>query len=387
MALKPARTSKGQAGREHETPTAAPAAVTVPGLVPAPALPDGSPAVTGWLLRGKDGRLTAYAPCADGVLRWTETHPGGPEWTGPELVAAATGLDPRLSVAQGGDGYVHLLALRRTTTPAGEPRTDVVHAIQYQSGRPVKDWYPMGTPYRDQEKAAQVGHPAAVVDSADNLNVFVRNAGGGVCARGQLSSGKWGNWKDLKGSGSYGTICAGASEDGRVEVLAPARRGVMRWARSTGGGEYEQVPDLKLQVADGSVSAQHTGEGRITFFWRESEDGDVHAFRADDPAVPLGGAASGPVAVLRTPVDGHDCTLMAQRGPDGRPALAAYPTEAESAGAVWASTGEVCAGVPALATDAAGRVVLAAFGTDGLLRITRQKTTEPGLALEPWTVV
>lgn len=146
MASKPARTSKGQAGREHETPTAAPAATAVPGLVPAPALPDGSPAVTGWLLRGTDGRLTAYAPCAGGVLRWTETHPGGPEWTGPELVAPATGLDPRLSVAQGGDGYVHLLALRRTTTPAGEPRTDVVHAIQYQSGRPVKDWYPMGTP-------------------------------------------------------------------------------------------------------------------------------------------------------------------------------------------------------------------------------------------------
>ncbi|MEU1078415.1 MULTISPECIES: hypothetical protein [unclassified Streptomyces] len=385
MAFKPARTSKGQAGPERETPAAAP--VTSPGPVPAPALPDGSPAVTGWLLRGKDGRLTAYAPAAGGVLRWTETRPGGPEWSGPELVAPAAGLDPRLTVAQGADGYVHLVALRRTTTPAGEARTDVVHAIQYQSGRPVKDWYPLGTPYRDQDKAAAVGHPAAVVDSADNLWVFLRNAGGGLCARGQLSSGKWGNWKDLKGSGSYGTVCASTADEGLIEVLAPARRGVMRWRRSPGANEFEQVPDLKLQVADGSVSAQHTGEGRITFFWRESEDGEVRAFREDLPAAALGGASNGPVAVLRTPVDGHDCTLMAQRGPDGRPALAAYPTEAESAGAVWASTGEVCAGVPALAIDAVGRVVLAAFGTDGRLRVTRQKTTEPGLALEPWTAV
>ncbi|WP_240003169.1 hypothetical protein [Streptomyces cinnamoneus] len=39
---------------------------------------------TGWLLRGKDGRLTAYAPVSGGVVRWTETRPGGPEWTGPE---------------------------------------------------------------------------------------------------------------------------------------------------------------------------------------------------------------------------------------------------------------------------------------------------------------
>ncbi|WP_234386580.1 hypothetical protein [Streptomyces sp. ERV7] len=373
MAFKPARTSKGQAGREHEVPT--------------PALPDGAPAVTGWLLRGKDGRLTAYAPSAGGVLRWTEVRPGGPEWTGPELVAPATGLDPRLTVAQGGDGYVHLVALRRTTTPAGEARTDIVHAIQYQSGRPVKDWSPLGTPYRDQEKAAKVGHPAAVVDSADNLWVFVRNAGGGLCARGQLSSGKWGNWKDLTGSGSYGTICASTAEEGRIDVLAPAKRGVMRWTKGPGAGEFEQLPDLKLQVANGSVSAQHTGEGRITFFWREADGGQVHAFRSELPAVPLDGDASGPVAVLRTPVDGHDCTLMAMRGPDGRPALAAYPTEAESAGAVWASTGEVCAGVPALATDASGRVVLAAFGTDGRLRVTRQKTTEPGLALEPWGIV
>ncbi|MEU4352736.1 hypothetical protein [Streptomyces sp. NPDC023838] len=395
MAFKPARSSKGQAGREHETPTAAPAA-SAPGLVPSPALPDGSPAVTGWLLRGKDGRLTAYAPGAGGVLRWTETHPGGPEWTGPELVVPAPGLGPRLTVAQGGDGYVHFLALQRNATPAGEPHYDVVHAVQYQSGRPVKDWYPLGTPYRDQTRAAKVGHPAAVVDSADNLNVFIRNAGTGLCARVQQTSGKWSNWLDLDGSGSYGAVCAGAAEDGRVDVVMPAKRGVMRWTRAAGSDKYERVSDLELQVADGSVSALHTGEGRTTFFWRETEEGEVHAFRADGaddvddadvPSVPLGGAASGPVAVLRTPVDGHDCTLLAQRGPDGRPALAAYPTEAESAGAVWASTGEVCAGVPALATDAAGRVVLAAFGTDGRLRITRQKTTEPGLALEPWTVV
>lgn len=385
MALKPARTSKGGSGREPEAPARkAPAA---PGLAPVLATPDGRPTVTGWLLRGKDGRLTAYAPGDGGVLRWTEVRPGGPEWTGPELVAPKAGLDPCLTVAQGADGYVHLFALWRSVTATGEAHTDVVHAIQYQSGRPVKDWYPLGTPYRDQTKAAKVGHPAAVVDSEDNLHVFIRNAGTGLCARVQESSGKWSKWLDLDGSGSYGAVCAGAADNGRVEVVMAAKRGVMRWTRASGNEEYQRVADLKEQPEDGSVAAQHTGEDRITFLWRESKSGEVQAVRGDAPPMPLGGAASGPIAVLRTPVDGHDCTLMAQRGADGRPALAAYPTEAESAGAVWASTGEVCAGVPALATDAAGRVVLAAFGTDGRLRITRQKTTEPGLAMEPWITV
>ena len=67
----------------------------------------------------------------------------------------------------------------------------------------------------------------------------------------------------------------------------------------------------------------------------------------------------------------------------GRPALAAYPTEDEALGATWTLTGDPCVGAPTLALDGRGRVVMAAFGTDGTLRVARQKP-EPGLALEAW---
>ncbi|MFI1397037.1 hypothetical protein [Streptomyces sp. NPDC020681] len=359
--------------------------------VPAPVstADDGSPTATGWLLRGKDGRLTAYAATDGGVLRWTETRPAGPEWSGPELLATAAGLEPYLSIAQGADGYVHLFGVRKTAQGGGEIRTDVMHAIQYQTGRPVKDWQPLGTPYpNDWKLAGQIGRPVSAVDGAGNVHVFVRNVGGGVCARSQAATGAWGPWADLKGSGAHGTLAAAASGGGRTEIVAPAREGVMRWVQDGNKAVFTRETDIPAQVQDGTVSALATGEDRVTFLWRDDKAAEVHAWRQDGVPEPLGGdTGTGPLALLRASVDGHDCTLMAHRDADGRPALAAYPTEDESAGAVWTGTGEVCVGAPALCADANGRVVLAAIAPDGGLRITRQKTNESGLAMEAWTRV
>lgn len=385
MALGPARRSKRQAGQTREVPTAERNRQHIPN--PVSTAEDGGPTATGWLLRGKDDRLTAYAPALGGVLRWTETMPGGPDWTGPELVARAEGLQPFLAVAQGADGYVHFFGVRQTPVGGGdEVRTDIVHAIQYQTGRPVKEWQPLGTPYpNDWKLAVQIGRPAAVVDGGGNVHVFVRNVGGGVCARSQTSTGAWKPWADLKGSGAHGRLAAGAADGGRAEVLAPARESVMRWVQDGDQPLFTRDGDIPSHVQDGSVSAVATGEDRLTFFWRDEKSGEVQAWRQDSVPEPLGGASgSGPVSPLRAAVDGHDCTLMAHRDTDGRPALAAYPTETESAGAVWTGTGEACVGAPALAVDARGRVVLAAFAADGSLRLTRQKTNEPGLAMEAW---
>jgi hypothetical protein len=103
--------------------------------------------------------------------------------------------------------------------------------------------------------------------------------------------------------------------------------------------------------------------------------------------VSLGGEPDkGPPAVLRTPIEGHDCTVLAYRGRDGRPAIAACPTEGEAEGLWWTPTGEPSIGAPALALDAEDRVVMAVIAADGTLRVARQKA-EPGLALAAWTQV
>ncbi|MCS0638107.1 hypothetical protein NX801_21110 [Streptomyces sp. LP05-1] len=378
---------------------------------PLPVSDPALPTTTGWLTRGRDGRLTAYAPAADGVLRWTETRPGGPHWSGPVLLPAP-GLLPYLSVAQGEDGYVHLAGMRRSRDAEGRPVSDVVYAVQFQTGRPLRDWRALSTPYPDdQELAAQVGVPAAVVDREGALHLFVRNAGGGVCARSQTKTGAWHQWVDLKGNGITGGIRAAVAPDGRTEVLAPAAKRLLRWQRPESRVPFRRCEDLPFAAAAEAPATEPTGDGRLTHFWHDGADATVRAWRPAAPAEPAAGDAgitvdagtagdpaeeapepaalgtapgAGPVAVLRAPVDGHDCTILAHRARDtGRPALAAYPTEQESAGVEWTPTGSPCAGAPALALDGRNRVVMAVIGTDGALWVARQKA-EAGLALGAW---
>ncbi|MDN3294702.1 hypothetical protein QWM81_11670 [Streptomyces ficellus] len=380
MAVWSARKAKRPAGASSRRSAAA----------TRPPLPDPTlPATADWLVRGKDGRLTAYAPAEGGVLRWTETRPGGPEWTGPVTIPAP-GVLPYLSIAQGADGYVHLVGLRRGRLADGTPATDVVYALQYQSGLAVRDWVAVGNPYpNDPDLAERIGLPAAVVDSEGSLHVFVRNVGGGICGRAQVPSGKWNKWADLKGSGINGTISASITSDGLMELVAPTEDHLLRWTQETRGVKFQRAEDIPARAEPGSLTSERTGAGRLTHYWHDADEGTVRAWRPSDkaPSVLGEGAGTGPVALLRTAVDGHDCTVMARRdAATGRPALAAYPTEDEALGATWTLTGEPCVGAPALGVDGRGRVVMAAFGTDGTLRVARQKP-EPGLALEAWTRV
>ncbi|CAM5369715.1 hypothetical protein [Streptomyces abikoensis] len=344
--------------------------------------------VTGWLLRGSDGRLTAYAPAEGGVVRWTETRPGGPGWTGPELLPMP-GLEPFLSIAQGPKGYVHLVGVRRREVEE-HTETDVVYATQFQSGRPPTNWRSLGSPHgQDWQRSAQIGAPAAAVDAA-GLHVFVRNSGGGVCGRRQDARGIWGPWADMKGSHVLDALTAVATPSGRVELTAPAAEFVLRWRQEQPGGPVRRVLNVPAKPAAGSSASGATGEDRVTHFWRDAADGQLQTLLPesgadDEPSVTsVGGTGSGPVAVLHAVLDGHDCTVLAQRTASGLPAVAVCPSGDETLPAQWSETGEEFTGAPALAVDGNGRVTVAVLGTDGHLRVARQRSDEPGLALGPW---
>ncbi|CAM5652708.1 putative protein OS=Streptomyces alboniger OX=132473 GN=CP975_27995 PE=4 SV=1 [Streptomyces alboniger] len=341
-----------------------------------------------WLLRGRDGRLTAYARADGGLLRWTETAPGGPGWSGPDFFESPDLT--YLTLAQGADGYVHFLGRRERRDGEGKPVVDIVHSIQYQSGRPLMDWRSIGNPHTKLvERAPHLGAPAAAVDAAGTVHVFVRDAVNSVRMRREGKGGKWEGWKDFKVRQALDGIVALATSTGRVEVYAPGAEATLRWAQETQGGELVRADDIPLAPAPGSGTALETGPDRCTFYAADVDGGGVLAHRPADggAAVPLGGdPGTGATAALRTPIDGHDCTVLAHRTRSGRPAIGAFPTEDEGAGLWWAGTGEPCLGAPALALDARGRVVVAAVGLDGTLRVARQKA-EAGLALEAWTAL
>ncbi|MGW0823098.1 hypothetical protein [Streptomyces sp. NPDC002845] len=338
-----------------------------------------------WLVLGKDGRLTAYARTHDGLLRWTQTRPGDPRWSGPDLfpVPALT----HLSVTQGTDGYVHFLGRREVPKDDGPPAVNLVHAVQYQTGRPVTEWRPLGNPHKVREKAARLGAPTAVVDTAGIVHVFVRNAGGGVTLRRELPSGKWGRWTDIKGSRVQGPVAAVAHASGRVEAMVGGKNLITRWAQDQPGGDFRRIPDTPLAVARGSAVGLETAPDRATYYWTDPATGGIVAHRPGSEAIPLGGTpAGGPVAPLRTTIDGYDCTVLAHRDRDGQVQLAASGTENEQAGVWWSPTRARCVGTPALVSDAYGKVVLGTIGADGALYIARQKDEE-GLAMPPSTRV
>ncbi|MEU6843313.1 hypothetical protein ABZ930_15720 [Streptomyces sp. NPDC046716] len=324
-----------------------------------------------WLVLGKDGRLTAYARTASALLRWTEQRPGGPEWDGPEAFPVA-GLT-HLSVAQGADTYVHFVGRREVRKGEGAPVVDIVHAIQYQTGRAVTEWRSLGNPHKDQAKAVRLGIPAAAISSSGTVYVFTRNAGGGVMLRRELPGGKWGPWTDLKGSQAQDPMALVAHSSGHVEAMVPGKDVVMRWVQDQPEGDFRQAPNIPVAVARGSAVALETAPGRTTYFWTDPTTGGLAAHRPGSWVFPLGGAPDdSPVAALRTVLDGYDCTVLAHRDVQGQVMLSAFGTENEQAGAWWSATGERCTGAPGLARDAHGRVVLGMIGADGALHIARQ---------------
>ncbi|MGV9405745.1 hypothetical protein [Streptomyces sp. NPDC003667] len=335
-----------------------------------------------WLLRGNDERLAVYALVAGGVRRWTETAVGSGRWSGPDFFPV-DGLTA-LNVAQGANRYVHFLGRRRTRPASGEPKTDLLYAVQYQSGRTLGEWRSLGNPYRDPKDAASLGVPAAAVDGQGSVHVFVSGAPGGVMLRRESKSGAWEAWQDLRGGAVAGGLAAAANSAGLLEVLAPGNRSVMRWMQTEPGAVLRRAQDLMPAAVPGSAALLETAPGVFTAYWSEQSGTGVYAQRPGEWAVPAGGApGEGPHATLRAAVDGYDCTLLAHQGRTGTAVLGVCGTGGESGGLWWTDTGVTCAGTPALALDGLGRVVMAMVAADGTVLVNRQRP-EPGLTLSDW---
>ncbi|MFJ4501681.1 hypothetical protein [Streptomyces sp. NPDC088864] len=331
-----------------------------------------------WMTLGKDGRLTLYARADGGLLRWTQRGVGGDAWDGPDLFPVEGLTD--LTVVQGADAYVHFLG-RRERRDAEGPHVDFVHAVQYQTGRPVTEWRSLGNIYRDRERGLKVGPPAGVVDARGTVFVFARNAGGGLQLRREGKGGKWGSWQDLKGSGLSAEIVASATSGGLVEVFVTGERGVRQWRQEAPDGPLVEAPALQFYAVGGSVTALETAPDRLTYYWTDAATGGMAAYRAGAWPVLLGGyPGEGAVVALRAMLDGYDCTVLAQRGTGGALLIGVCGTGAEQDGVWWSDTAEECTGDPALAVDGLGRVVVAVRGRDGSLSLARQEPG-PGLTL------
>ncbi|MCX5249624.1 MULTISPECIES: hypothetical protein [unclassified Streptomyces] len=334
-----------------------------------------------WLIRGRDGRLSVYLPTDDAVLCRAERGPGGP-WTPPHRVGGDQKLHSSPAVGRGSDSYAHLVSWRPTVP--GE--SGLVHSTHFRPRLAALDWSPVGHPDR---KGPGTGTPAVAVDAEGRAHVFVRNKGGGVSMLAQKEKGGWDPWRDLKGRDVQDELAAVTGESGRVELYAAVPGGILHWRQEEPGAQPALEEAMEAPVRAGTLRALATSADATTLFYTD-ESGDLCAWRpGGKPVVLLPSAGPGPVCAVRCELDGHDCTLLAQRSSSGRVAFAAYPTEQESAGAWWTESGPqlpLDAGV-SLAVDEEGRVVAATLSpSTGQLLLTRRKD-EPGLALEAWREV
>ncbi|MFI2432722.1 hypothetical protein [Streptomyces sp. NPDC018693] len=334
-----------------------------------------------WLIRGRDGRLSVYQLSGDAVLCRAERVPGG-SWDAPRKIGGDQRLHPVLSVGQGIDAYGHLVSWRPTVAD----ESGLVHSTHFRPLLAPLDWEPIGHP---NGKGRCTGDPSVAVDNQGRAHVFVRNAKGGLSMRAQSIKGGWGPWFDLGGEDIQGPPAAVAGKNGRWEVYAVAPGALLhrRQEKPATGVVVEERAEVAARP--GTLCAVATSEENTTLFFTD-EVGELCAWRpGSKPQALISAAGPGPVAAIRCELDGHDCTMLAQRSSNGRVVFAAYPTEDESAGAWWTESGPI---LPvdaeiALAKDAEDRVVAAALSpSTGRLLISRRKD-EPGLALTAWQEV
>lgn len=336
----------------------------------------------GWLARGAEGRFSVYVPRDGEVLRWTEGP--GRRFDGPDVLGGRD-LLPFLAAAQGPDRYVHLIGLRHTgtATETGEPHVELVHSVQFQTGRPNVEWKSIG---HSNGTAEWFGNPALAVDGQGRAHVFVRNRGGGVSARVQKDAGGWHPWWDLKGGHTDRNPVAAVTGKGLVELYISTNRGLRRYVQHDPGAKPVAEAPVPTSVTQGTLTAVTGPSGHVTLYYLDGH-GRVCVWspgRGLAPTPLAQGVGEGPLTATGCLIDGYECTLVAQCDPAGVVSLGAFMAEREDMGLYWSPSGPPVLGPPAMATDRDGAAALAALTPDGGVVVTRQKA-EQGLALAPWT--
>ncbi|MFF3887312.1 PIG-L family deacetylase [Streptomyces sp. NPDC001914] len=358
---------------------------------------------TDWLHLQADGRLAAYVGLGGRVAVWTESEPGG-SWGRPVLLPGG-GLVPSLSVAPDSEGGVHLVTLRRTRGPAGRVDVEIVRMRRQAHTGTVVPWQGIGNPNdytEDWQRCREIGVPEAAVGSSGILHVFTRNFGSGVSARRETADG-WGEWEDLRGRDMQDCLTTVFMTTGRIELYGANRGSGARWYQDGMYGSYKMQDGVTSADPDawrptGGITPVQIGRSRVAVLYREEDSGEVLCLRQrpdgrwNGHAERLGGhGGTGRIAALRRMTGEDDRIVLARRNAANRLSTAVIPAQAPRPGeertTEWTDHDVLMARPPALAVDGAGRVVVAAVGTDARLRVMRQLTTDITDGFGPLTVV
>ncbi|MEU3839648.1 hypothetical protein AB0E88_06390 [Streptomyces sp. NPDC028635] len=340
-----------------------------------------------WLSAGFDGRLTAFAPTAGGVVRWWQETPGD-AWRGPQAWEGA-GLLPGLCVVPDAHGFPHLFGLRRTARADGGADVEVVHAAQYGTGRPLTPWLSLGGPnVAARLKGREVGFPAAAFDAAGALFVFVRNFGHSISYRCRSADGSLTDWNHLGGTRVADDLVAVTSAHGGVEVFARARdtAAVVRWYQRA-DGTWTEDRTVPFAARPGTLAP---GAEPGTVCYREFHTNEAFVWAPGAPApYPLGDAGgTGPVAAARpVEVDGWAYSVLARTGSAGAGSVGLHPEGRPDAGVWWQDIAGEAYGTPSVAVDRTGRLSVACRTPGAGLTVAHRDERAGSLTFGDWRSV
>jgi hypothetical protein len=234
------------------------------------------------------------------------------------------------------------------------------------------------------------------------LQLFVKNGSGGVSTRWQTAAnGGWSDWLDLGGGpGVQDGLAAITTGSGHIELFAYAIEGrvgmIEHWHQPTANGELTAGPLIPAFEPAGPPTVAANADGRLDVLYRvagsdaeprAAQVGRTRQAAADGgwtsaPEIIAGHGGIGPIAAVTA---GSHIFLFERNRRGG---LSMTRQSAPNAGyeQPWIDMGGLFQHEPALATDAAGRVVAFAIDGEGNLLVSTQTGTGEDAAFGDWTV-
>ncbi|MCX5196947.1 PIG-L family deacetylase [Streptomyces sp. NBC_00249] len=322
---------------------------------------------TSWLTAGTPGRLWAFAVLDGRMAVWNRDRAG--TWTGPALLPG-TGIDPGACASRLPDGRVAVLATRTTLGPRpADYRRDVVYAVQAAPDGPFGPWQSLGTPEAgDEPGTSAISAPAAAVDAAGRLTVYVRDTRRTLRARVQQPSGGFTDWQRLGGEDLQSDPVAVVDTAGRRHVYATTTGSVLAWTQPAPGAPLAGPFPTNLPATTVPLSATPDGAG-IRLYFRRPDSGVVRsALSTAGPGAPQlssvtesGGRA------------GYGAVGVAGRLLTGRADTGTVSTTTLGGPPAWAESRLLYAGAPSSVLEPTATTT-AALGLDAQLHTT---TTTP----------
>ncbi|ARE76764.1 PIG-L family deacetylase [Streptomyces sp. Sge12] len=320
---------------------------------------------TSWLTQGTPGRLWAFATLDGQSAYWTRS-PGG-DWAGPTLLPG-TGIDPGATATRFPDGRVGVLATRTTLGSApAEYRREVVYAVQSAPDGPFGPWQSLGTPERsDDEGTSAISAPAAAVDSAGRLTVYLRDARRTLRASSQRPDGSFSVWDRLGGEDLQSDPVTAVDAAGRRHVYATTTTSVLAWTQRTPDAPLLGPVPTGLPATTVPLTAAPDGAG-VRLYFRRPDSGVVRTALVTATATARPQVSSVTEAGGRA---GYGAVGAAGRLMVGRADSGTISTTGLGGPPAWAESRMHFAGAPSAVLEPSGTTTTAVLGLDAELHTT-----------------